>query len=66
MPPKRQITGLHRIGAEWVSYTLNFAELPADWAEVEANQHPEPWLDNCPHLHALKRMAVLADTKAGR
>ena len=75
MPPKRlqrapkasrQVTGLQRVGAEWVSYTLNFAELPVDWAEIEASQLPGPWLDNNPHLHALRRMAILADAGAVR
>ena len=66
MPSKRQVTGLQRVGVEWVSNTLNFAELPADWAEIEASQHPEPWLDSCPHLHALRRMAIMADAGAVR
>ena len=66
MPPERQVTGLQRIGTEWVSYTLNFAQLPADWAEIEASQRPEPWLDSCPNLHALRRMAILADAGAVR
>ena len=62
----RRVTGLQRIGTEWVSYTLNFAELPSDWAEIEASQHPEPWLNNNPNLHALRRMAILADAGAVR
>ena len=66
MPPKRQVTGLQRVGNEWVSYTLNFAALPADWAEIEASQNPEPWLGGCPHLHALRRMAIMAHAGAVR
>ena len=66
MPPKRQVTGLHRIGTEWVSYTLNFVELPAGWADIEASQHAEPWLDSNPNLHVLRRMAIMADAGAVR
>ena len=66
MAPKRHVTGLQRVNGEWVSNTLNFAALPADWAEIEASQHPEPWLDSCPHLHALRRMAIMADAGAVR
>ena len=66
MAPKRHVTGLQRVNGEWVSNTLNFAKLPADWAEIEASQHPEPWLDSCPHLHALRRMAIMADAGAVR
>jgi hypothetical protein len=64
MPPKRQITGLQRVNGEWVSNTLNFAELPSDWAEIEASQYADPWLGSCPNLHALRRMAILANTGA--
>ena len=66
MPPKRQVTGLQRVKGEWVSYTLTFSALPPDWAEIEASQRPEPWLDSCPNLHALRRMAILADAGAVR
>ena len=66
MSPKRQVAGLQRAGNEWVSNTLNFAELPADWAEIEASQYPEPWLGSNPNLHALRRMAILADAGAVR
>lgn len=66
MAPKRQVTGLQRVGGEWVSYTLNFAALPPDWAEIEASQHPEPWLDSNPNLYALRRMAIMADAGAVR
>jgi hypothetical protein len=66
MPPKRQVTGLQRVGAEWVSYTLNFEALPADWSEIEASQQPDAWLDSTPHLHALRRMAIMADAGAVR
>ena len=66
MPPKRHVTGLQRVGGEWVSYTLTFSALPPDWAEIEASQRPEPWLDSNPHLHALRRMAIMADAGAVR
>ena len=65
MPTKTKVTGLHRVGTEWVSTSLNFAELPADWAENEASQNPEAWLTACPNLHALRRMAIMAHTGAG-
>ena len=64
MAPKKNITGLHRVNGEWVSNTLTFAALPAEWSEIEASQTPEPWLDNKPHLHALRRMAIMADAGA--
>ena len=35
-----------------------------DWAEAEVTQQPESWLGKHPHLHALRRMAVLADKGA--
>ena len=65
-PKKRQVAGLQRVGSEWVSYTLNFAALPPDWAEIEASQRPQPWLDSNPNLHALRRMAIMADAGAVR
>lgn len=64
MAPKRQVTGLQRVGGEWVSNTLNFRALPPDWGEIEASQRPEPWLDSHPNLHALRRMAIMADAGA--
>ena len=63
-PRKKQIAGLQRINGEWVSDTLNFAAIPADWSEIEASQTPEPWLDKRAHIHALRRMAILADVGA--
>ena len=63
MAPKK-IAGLHRVKGEWVSEALTFAALPAEWSEIEASQNPEPWLDNKPHLHALRRMAIMADAGA--
>ena len=41
-PKKRQktISGLKRVDGEWVSDTLNFAALPADWSDIEAIQTP--------------------------
>ncbi len=66
MPPKRQVTGLQRVGSEWVSYSLIFEALPADWSEIEASQQPDAWLDSTPHLHALRRMAIMADAGAVR
>eukprot|EP00973_Karenia_brevis_P056556 7868040-Karenia_brevis.AAC.1 len=64
MAPKQRVTGLRRQGGEWVSDTLNFAALPSDWSEIEASQRPEPWLDSNAHLHALRRMAIMADAGA--
>ena len=43
---------------------LNFAAIPADWSEIEASQTPEPWLDKRAHIHALRRMAIMADAGA--
>ena len=54
------------MNGEWVSRTLNFRELPSDWAEIEASQCADPWLGSCPNLHALRRMAILADIGAVR
>ena len=64
MAPRKQIPGLQRVNGEWVSDTLNFAAIPADWSEIEASQTPEPWLDKRAHIHALRRMAILADVGA--
>ena len=64
MAPKKNITGLHRVNGEWISNTLTFAALPAEWSEIEASQAPDPWLDINPHLHALRRMAIMADAGA--
>ena len=47
MPPKSQVTGLHRIGTEWVSYTLNFTALPPNWAEIEAKYTPSHMCTGC-------------------
>ena len=66
MPPKRQLTGLQRVGCEWVNYTLSFAALPEDWPALEAAINPAPWLDASPHLHALRRLAIMADAPAAR
>ena len=63
-PKKKQIAGLQRVNGEWVSDTLNFAGLPADWSEIEAGQTPEPWLDKRAHIDALRRMAIMADAGA--
>ena len=63
-PRKQKIPGMQRINGEWVSDTLNFAAIPADWSEIEASQTPEPWLDKRAHIHALRRMAILADAGA--
>ena len=52
------------MNGEWVSDTLTFAALPAEWSEIEASQTPEPWLNHKPHLHALRRMAIMADAGA--
>jgi len=66
MPPKRQPTGLQRVGCEWVNYTLSFAALPEDWAAMEAAANPTYWQDGSPHLHALRRLAIMADAQAAR
>ena len=66
MPPKRQPTGLQRVGCEWVNYTLSFAALPEDWAAMEAAANPTPWEGGSPHLHALRRLAIMADAPACR
>ena len=63
-PKKKQIAGLQRVNEEWVSDTLDFAAIPADWSEIEASQTPEPWLDKRAHIHALRRMAIMADAGA--
>jgi len=66
MAPKRQPTGLQRIGCEWINYTLSFAPLPEDWPAAEAARNPAPWLDDSPNLHALRRLAIMADASAAR
>jgi len=66
MAPKRNVTGLQRVGGEWVHYSLCFASLLANWSEVEASQCPQPWLDDTAPLHALRRMAIMADAAAVR
>jgi hypothetical protein len=57
-------TGLRHVRGEWVSDTLTFAALPPDWSEIEASQQPDPWLSANAHLHALRRMAIMADAGA--
>ena len=66
MAPKRSVTGLQRVGGEWINYTLVFDSLPANWSEMEASQCPQPWLDGAAPLHALRRTAILADAAAVR
>jgi len=66
MAPKRIVTGLQRVGGERVHYSLCFASLPANWAEMEASHCPQPWLEGTATLHALRRMAILADAAAVR
>ena len=66
MPPKRQVTGLQRIGGEWVNYTLSFSTLPDDWPAAEAARNPAPWQDGSANLHALRRLAIMADAPAAR
>ena len=58
------VPGLVNIRGEWVSKALNFDGLPAYWSEMEASQSPDQWLSPRPHLHALRRMAILADIGA--
>ena len=66
MAPKKNktIAGLQRCGSEWVSWGLGFDQLPADWSAKEALQNPEPWLSEHATLHALRRLAILADQPA--
>ncbi len=66
MPHKRKATGLHRVDGEWVNYTLSFTALPKDWPAQEAARNPTPWLNNAPLLHAMRRLAVMADVAASR
>eukprot|EP00969_Alexandrium_andersonii_P098337 4340579-Alexandrium_andersonii.AAC.1 len=67
MPPKRKTpAGLQRVGCEWVNYSLSFAALPEDWSAMEAAKNPAPWLDDSSHLHALRRLAIMADAPAAR
>ena len=66
MAPKRKIVGLQRLNGEWINDCLVMASLPTDWAEEEAKGFPDPWLDMNPALHALRRLAILADAGAVR
>ena len=45
---------------------VDLAQVGRGWAEAEVTRQPEPWLGAQPHLHALRRMAVLADTGASK
>ena len=65
-PKSRKITGLQRLHNEWINDCLVLESLPTDWAEDEARRYPEPWLSPNPSLHALRRLAILADTGAVR
>ena len=56
---------MRRVKGEWILETPRFTALPPDWAVIEARQRPEPWLNN-PNLHALRQMALMADTRAVR
>jgi hypothetical protein len=47
-------------------YSLTFDALPSCWAIHEAETTPAPWLANNPLLHALRRMAIMADVAAVR
>ena len=40
--------------------------MPPDWSEIEASQQPDAWLDTKHNLHALRRMAIMADAGAVR
>ena len=62
--PKKACHGLQRVNGEWVNDTLVFGALPADWSAQEAAVKPEPWVSSCALLHALRRLAILADPAA--
>ena len=64
MPPEKVVGGLQRVNGEWVKKILTFEPVQGDWATVEAHDCPGPWLDEHNHLHALRRLAVLADAGA--
>ena len=66
MAPKRKIVGLQRLNGEWINDCLVMTSLPTDWAEEEARGFPDPWLDMNPALHALRRLAIMADVGAVR
>jgi chorismate mutase len=66
MPPKKQLGGLQRINGEWVNNSLSLSTLPPSWATQEAEQTPIPWLCDRPLIHALRRMAIMADVAAVR
>ena len=65
-PKRRAVSGLQRLHGEWVNTCLVMESLPIDWAENEAMIYPEPWLSPTPSLHALRRLAILADAGAVR
>ena len=66
MAPKRKIIGLQRLQGEWINNCLVMDSRPTDWAEEEARRFPEPWSNQNPALHALRRLAILADAGAVR
>ena len=61
---KKACHGLQRVNGEWVNDALVFGTLPADWSAHEAAANPEPWVSSCALLHALRRLAILADPAA--
>ena len=61
---KKACHGLQRVNGEWVNDALVFGALPADWSAQEAAVKPEPWVSSCALLHALRRLAILADPAA--
>ena len=66
MAPKRKFVGLQRLHDEWINNCLVMESLQTDWAEEEARMFPEPWLNQNSSLHALRRLAILADAGAVR
>ena len=64
MPPNKSVGGLQRVNGEWIKDMLTFEPLSDDWAISEASNCPWLWQDERAHLHALRRMAILADSNA--
>jgi hypothetical protein len=66
-PKTKRVPGLHRSDCgEWINTALILEALPPDWAVVEASDRPEPWLVANASLHALRRLAIMADTASAR
>jgi hypothetical protein len=66
-PKTKHVPGLHRSdGGEWINTALILEALPPDWAVYEASERPEPWLASNANLHALRRLAIMADVASVR